>query len=61
MCMQCLIGMYADDMAVELENAKIATQVLVELENLARDNLLLNKKKTKALVTSTPIKNTLIE
>lgn len=59
MCEQCKIGMYADDMAVELEVEEMTDRVVIELENLERDNLSLNKKKTKSIVTSDKIKTVL--
>lgn len=52
MCVQNLIGMYADDMAIELDSATTVFKVITELENLARDNLSLNKKKTKAIAST---------
>lgn len=53
--------MYADDMAVELENERVTARVIEELLNLSRDNLSLSKKKTKSIVTSDKIKTVLNE
>ena len=41
---------------------KIVTgKVLLELENLANDNLVLNKNKTKSIATTEEVKSALIE
>ncbi len=52
--------MYADDMAVEVEE-KNTVRVMEALELLERDNLSLNHKKTKSMTTSEQIKNILNE
>lgn len=51
--------MYADDMAVELENERVTARVIEKLLNLSRDNLSLSKKETKSIVTSDKIKTVL--
>jgi hypothetical protein len=56
MCVQHLIGMYADDIAKELDSAKTVFKLITELENLAMDNFSLNKNKTKVIAFTKQVK-----
>lgn len=50
-----LLAMYADDLFIQVKDGESAANSIRELELMARDNLLINKKKTKTMTLNPTI------